>query len=257
LPILNAMKQQYDHYTPGHQQVWRLLFDRQIANLQDKASAAYLQSIGAMKDALHSHSIVRFDLLNEVLMQRTGWQIHVVPGLIPAEDFLAFLAERKFCSSTWLRNMQQLDYLEEPDMFHDIFGHVPLLLDEDYATFMQRLGTLGARYAGNPEAIAMLERYYWFTIEFGLIREGGVTRIYGAGIMSSFGEAKSIYTAHAVIRPFSLAHILEHGFVKSELQNEYFEIASYSQLYGSMDEFERILEERCGAMVEDTCVQIV
>ena len=256
MPILNAMRQHYDHYTGEHQQVWRLLFDRQLDNLRDKASAGYLQSINAMKGALHGRSITRFDQLDEVLQSQTGWQIQVVPGFIPAEDFLGFLAERKFCSSTWLRNMQQLDYLEEPDMFHDIFGHVPLLLDAAYSDFMQRLGMLGLRYGGNPEAIAMLERYYWFTIEFGLIREGGATRIYGAGIISSFGEAKSIYTTNAVIRPFCLAHILEHDFVKSTMQNEYFELSSFSQLYESMDEVERILAERCGTTIKDSRLQI-
>jgi len=251
------MRQQYEHYTQEHQQVWRLLFNRQLDNLRDKASSAYMDSLEAMKGALHGHSIARFEQLGEVLQAQAGWQIQVVPGFIPAEDFLAFLAERKFCSSTWLRNMQQLDYLEEPDMFHDIFGHVPLLLDEAYSSFMQRLGMLGVRYAGNPEVIAMLERYYWFTIEFGLIRERNVTKIYGAGIISSFGEAKSIYTAEAVIRPFCLAHILEHEFVKSTMQNEYFELSSFSQLYESMDEVERILGERCEAPTEYVCLQTV
>jgi phenylalanine-4-hydroxylase len=240
------MRQQYDQYKPEHQQVWNILFERQMHNLQDKACPNYLQSIIAMRKVLNSGSIARFDKLDQALHLATGWQIHVVPGLIKAEEFLAFLAEKKFCSSTWLRNMKQLDYLEEPDMFHDIFGHVPLLLNEDYAAFMQQLGLLGVQYANTPAAIALLERYYWFTIEFGLIREGSETRIYGAGIISSFGEAKSIYDTNTIIRPFCLSHILEHDFEKSTMQNEYFEISSFSQLFQSLSDVKRILEDLYG-----------
>ncbi len=239
------MKQQYERYTSEHQQVWSLLCDRQIANLKDKASQVYLENLDQLSNVLHRDAIIRFEELNAMLLKYTGWQIQVVPGLIPAEDFLSFLADRKFCSSTWLRSLAQLDYLEEPDMFHDIFGHIPLLMDKAYADFMQGLGDLGRRYAGNEQAVAMLERFYWFTIEFGLINEANQTRIYGAGILSSFGESKSIYEPGAVIRSFDLGQILDHGFVKNDLQNEYFEICSFAQLYDSLDEVSQILHHKC------------
>lgn len=248
ISLNSAMRQHYEHYTAEHQQVWNLLFCRQVENLHGKAAPEYLHQVQALEPTLNNDEIVHFDKLNEVLFRTTGWTIHVVPGLIPAADFLAFLADRKFCSSTWLRNLDQLDYLEEPDMFHDIFGHVPLIMNPDYADFMQRLGTLGVRYAGNEKAIAMLERYYWFTIEFGLIREAEGTRIYGAGILSSFGESNSIYHPGQVIRQFCLKQILQHDFIKSDMQQEYFEIESFRQLYESLEEVESILADDCVAV---------
>jgi phenylalanine-4-hydroxylase len=239
------MRQHYDRYTAEHQQVWNLLFSRQAHNLQDKAGSEYLTQLQALEPALHPNGIVDFDHLDEVLAAATGWTIRVVPGLIPAGDFLGALAERKFCSSTWLRSLKQLDYLEEPDMFHDIFGHVPLLMDPEYAAFMQRLGVLGVQYAGNEKAISLLERYYWFTIEFGLLREAEGTRIYGAGILSSFGESNSIYHTGTTIRPFCVKQILQHSFIKSDMQQEYFEITSLRQLYDSLDEVTSILADEC------------
>ncbi|XZF13376.1 hypothetical protein ACTHGU_16435 [Chitinophagaceae bacterium MMS25-I14] len=237
------MKQLYDRYTAEDQQTWNTLFERQVANLPGKAAALYLSSLKDMKQVLSGREIPHIDLLNEALHRHNGWQIHIVPGLIPAGEFLSLLAEKKFCSSTWLRSFAQLDYLEEPDMFHDIFGHVPLLWDKQYADFVQQVGMLGRKYADNTAAIALLERFYWFTIEFGLIREKGETRIYGAGIMSSFLETNSIYAENVPMRPFALDAIAAHDFVKSELQAEYFIADSFEQLYDSLRELEVLLQE--------------
>lgn len=176
-----------------------------------------------------------------------AWSIHIVPGLIPAADFLALLAERRFCSSTWLRSMAQLDYLEEPDMFHDIYGHVPLFYDEHYSDFLCYIGELGRTYAHSEKAIALLERFYWFTIEFGLVRENGALKLYGAGIMSSYGEASAVFTASPVIRPFDLEAIASHSFVKSELQQEYFVLSSFRQLYESLPALEAMLTREARA----------
>jgi phenylalanine-4-hydroxylase len=236
------MKQLYDRYTAEHQQVWNVLFERQFSNLQDKACSEHLQALHEMREVLHGNEIVHIDALSEALYRRNGWQIHIVPGLIPAADFLALLAEKKFCSSTWLRTMAQLDYLEEPDMFHDIFGHVPLLWNEQYADFVQQVGILGLRYKDNPAAIAVLERFYWFTIEFGLVQESGQEKIYGAGIISSFQETNSIYETGVNVRPFDLVQIVEHEFVKSSLQPEYFSALSLEALYGYLPQLESVLE---------------
>lgn len=236
------MEQLYDRYTAEHQEVWRRLFERQTVNLDDKAATAYLDCLRRMEPVLHASRIPRIAELNVVLQRRSGWSIHIVPGLIPAVDFLGLLSERRFCSSTWLRSLSQLDYLEEPDMFHDIYGHVPLFYDHRYSEFLCRVGELGRRYGHSEQAIATLERFYWFTIEFGLVREQGAMKLYGAGLMSSYGEASSVFTSSPVLRPFDLREIAGHSFVKSEMQHEYFVLSSFAQLYESLPELESLLE---------------
>ena len=136
------MKQEYKLYKEEDQLVWKTLFDRQVENLQDKSCTAYLSCLEIMKGVLNSKQIPDFNLLNSKLTGSTGWSIEVVPGLIPVEDFFRLLAQRKFSASTWVRKMDQLDYLEEPDMFHDIFGHTPLLADPKFAQFMKDFGDL-------------------------------------------------------------------------------------------------------------------
>jgi phenylalanine-4-hydroxylase len=240
------MEQLYNQYTAEQQQVWNILFTRQVQNLQDKVASVYLSALTAMQDVLNADHIPQITALNEVLLRRNGWSIHIVPGLIPVNDFFALLAEKKFCSSTWLRTMAQLDYLEEPDMFHDIFGHIPLFWEKDYAAMMHQIGMLGVKYADYPEAVAMLERFYWFTIEFGLVKHANLqTNIYGAGIISSFGESNSIYQSAANIRPFDLTAVLYHDFVKNELQNLYYEIESLEALYAILPSLDAILKEEC------------
>jgi phenylalanine-4-hydroxylase len=238
------MRQNYEQYTAEHREVWQRLFSRQAANLTDKVAPAYLQSLQAMNEVLNEQQIPCFEKLNELLYRRSGWHITVVPGLIPVNDFFALLAQRQFCSSTWLRQLSQLDYLEEPDMFHDIFGHVPLLWDHDYAQFMQEMGKLGVRYAGHREAVTMLERLYWFTIEFGLVGASTQqTRIYGAGIISSFGETNSIFTPDARIEGFQIEDVLYHPFEKDHLQNMYYQIRSLENLFEILPSVEKMLIE--------------
>jgi phenylalanine-4-hydroxylase len=229
------MKQKYKDYTNADHEVWRILFSRQTENLRDKACAEYLHCLHGMRDVLNESAIPEFQKLDELLYFTTGWQIEVVPGHIPVPDFLELLSKRRFPSSTWLRSMAQLDYLEEPDMFHDIFGHIPLLMDPVYADFMHAFGKLGHDNANHPEIIMALRSLYWFTIEFGLVHNNGAPRIYGAGILSSYGESKSIFHPGTRIHTFSLQQILETEFRTDVMQNQYF-------LAGSMDEFLHCLE---------------
>jgi phenylalanine-4-hydroxylase len=229
------MKQHYDLYDEKDLLVWKTLFDRQTENLSDKASLHYLSCLNEISGVLNNREIPNFDYLNKFLLERTGWEIEVVPGLIPVHDFFYLMSKRKFCSSTWLRKIEQLDYLEEPDMFHDIYGHIPLLADKRYADLMQRIGALGVKFSDNSNIIEGLERFYWFTIEFGLIRELGVNKIYGAGIISSFGESKHIYNEGVDIRPFDIIQILETDFDKSSIQNLYYVIDGFDQLDNALD----------------------
>lgn len=227
------MKQQFENYTAEDLQVWTTLFERQIRNLADKASLHYLNALEEMKDVLNPSILPNFNSINEWFKSSTGWEIYCVPGLIPVDEFFILLADKKFPSSTWLRSMEKLDYLEEPDMFHDVFGHVPLLSNQVFSDFIQEFGKIGKSMIENEEKLIMLQRLYWFTIEFGLIKEEGL-KIYGAGIMSSFGEAISSLDESAEKRIFDLETILNQSFITTEIQQFYFVIESLEELFKSI-----------------------
>ncbi|MEM6771104.1 MAG: phenylalanine-4-hydroxylase, partial [Bacteroidota bacterium] len=168
----------------------------------------------------------------------------VVPGFLPVDEFFGLLANRRFCSSTWLRTEEQLDYLEEPDMFHDIFGHIPLFLDKDYAEFARKLGALGVRFQDDEEKVKQLQRLYWFTIEFGVMYQKGQLKVYGAGICSSYGETKHVFDNPDVeVVPFDLDAVLAQDFIITEVQMKYFAIENFAQLWAVVDE----LGKRWGA----------
>lgn len=235
------MKQYYENYSATDFSVWEQLASRQLQFLENKACTAYLESIRDL--GLDQKSIPRFELLNEKLWASTGWQIEVVPGLLPAARFFELLAERRFCASTWLRKPSQLDYLEEPDMFHDIFGHIPLLMKTDYANYMQGFGALAMRYAYDEELVLLLQRLYWFTVEFGLLRENGAARIYGAGIVSSYDESAYALSLKATKIPFDLRKVLASHFRIDTIQPCYFVMDSFRQLYENLPLVEEIIKE--------------
>ena len=164
------MKQHMNAYTAQDQLVWKTLFERQFANLKGKVSGAYLDALHEMSGVMNAQKIPDFGEIDEWFSSRTGWKMEVVPGLIPVDEFFRLLAEKRFCSSTWLRSMDQLDYLEEPDMFHDVFGHIPLLSNQAYVDFFKGISDIALKHIENPRAVELLGRIYWFTIEFGLIK---------------------------------------------------------------------------------------
>ena len=228
------MRQQYDKYTSVDHEVWELLFNRQIDNLQDKACSEYLQALEQLKPVLFSNRVARFTSINDWFENSTGWSIHTVPGLIPVDEFFELLANKKFCSSTWLRSIHELDYLEEPDMFHDIFGHIPLLANETYSQFIHEFGKLGHFYRNDPNKVIMLQRLYWFTIEFGLIQQDGL-KIYGAGILSSYGESNASISSDREHLNFTIEEVFEKSFFTDKQQNEYFVINSFEELFASLE----------------------
>lgn len=235
------MKQHYDKYSNEDLEVWKILFERQEENLKIKADENYLRCLDELKDVLNPYVIPNFEALNKALEQKTGWSIEVVPGMIPVDQFFDLLAQKKFCSSTWLRNMSQLDYLEEPDMFHDIFGHIPLLMDTDYANFVEAFGKLGQLCKKDERSLAALQKLYWYTIEFGLIHNDDGPKIYGAGIISSFGESQHIYKDGVKIIDFDIDWIINHEFINSEIQDVYVKIPSYDFLYASLKQLKNKL----------------
>lgn len=237
------MIQKYELYSAEHQWVWQQLFSRQSKNLLQKGTALHNENAVLLTDVFNENAIPYLDRLSAALLQRTGWQIHVVKGFIPAGDFLELLAEKKFAASTWLRKPEELDYLEEPDMFHDVFGHLPVLCDDAYAAFVNKVGLLGKKYHRFSACIDLIERFYWYTIEFGLAKEQGEIKILGAGIISSFGETNRIFEKGTEIKPFNLDEILYLPFDKAALQPVYYAAESFDQIYAAVDQLEIILEQ--------------
>ena len=235
-------KQAYDQYTAEDFEVWQILYDRQIVNLPN---AATIEFMNGLKDVnFVANRIPSFEETNQVLKAKTGWELYAVPGIVDDDLFFNLMANRKFPATTWVRKKSEIDYLEEPDMFHDVFAHVPLLTNQPFVDFLQALSQIGVDHLDDQWAIELLSRIYWFTVEFGLIRENGQLRIYGAGILSSSGETAYSLSNEPEHKPFDVGTILDTPFRKDAFQTNYFIIDSYEQLYLSIDEVKRELESR-------------
>jgi phenylalanine-4-hydroxylase len=242
------MFQSYHNYTPDDQAVWRVLFERQMAVLPGKASQDYLDGIDQV--GFVADHIPDFEReLNPRLQRLTNWRVSAVPGLISNRDFFELMANRNFPATTWLRRREQLDYLQEPDMFHDTFGHVPMLSNQAFCDFLAALSRIALAHVDHPEAIEMISRLYWYTVEFGLIQESEGSgrdrlRIYGGGILSSTGETTySLSSQHPKRVQYDVGKLLQTPYVIDRFQDRYFVIESYEQLYQSIPEIEEKLEE--------------
>ncbi|MFN8347821.1 MAG: phenylalanine 4-monooxygenase [Spirosomataceae bacterium] len=236
------MKQSYQDYTAADRAVWRLLYERQMVQLPAIASRAYLE--GIEKIGFAADHIPHFEKeTNPKLRALTGWEVQAVPGLIPQKEFFELLSRHKFPAATWLRKPEQLDYLEEPDMFHDTFGHVPLLTNQAFCDFMGDLSRIALRWLQVPEAIVQIGRLYWYTVEFGLIQEAGQLKIYGGGILSSAGESHYCLDEAVPKLPFDVRTLLNTPYHIDRYQDHYFVIDSYEQLYRSAPDIEEILLE--------------
>jgi phenylalanine-4-hydroxylase len=233
--------QDYSSYTTEDFQVWRFLFERQFSFIQANASQLYLDALE--KIGFNAHEIPHFNKTTRLLQQYTGWQMTVVPELVPEAAFFEMLANKTFPATCWLRTLSKLDYIEEPDMFHDVFGHVPLLVNSAYAMFMENFGKLAMKWIDTPEAIAILAQVYWFTIEFGLMRENGNNKLFGAAIISSQGEIQNVFKNESPKVPFSIKEMFstEHNFNK--FQSKYFVIDSIDQLNTAISEIDKQLRQ--------------
>ncbi len=235
------MRQDYSKYTPEDHYVWQLLFDRQMRQLPSLASKAYLEGIQAI--GFTRESIPNYEETNRRLMAISGWSIEVVKGLIPNKEFFELLLTKRFPASTWLRKLEQLDYLEEPDMFHDTFGHIPMLTNLDFCDFLKGLSAIALRFLDNELGIEMIARLYWYTVEFGLIQDPEGLKIYGAGILSSSGESVYSLSDKPKKVPFDVEQIVHTPYIRDKFQEKYFVIHSYKELYDSLPTLERVLEE--------------
>jgi phenylalanine-4-hydroxylase len=225
-----VVDQPWDDYSDVDHGVWKTLYQRQREILVGRASDEFLQAQDMM--GMSPDRIPRFAELNAVLEAETGWTIVGVEGLLPELDFFEHLANRRFPVSWWIRRPDQLDYIEEPDLFHDLFGHVPLLMIPAFADYMQAYGRGGVKAHGiGADALANLTRLYWYTVEFGLIRQHDGLRIYGSGIVSSKGESIHCLESAAPNRiGFDLERIMRTRYRIDSYQKTYFVIDSFEQL---------------------------
>lgn len=223
-----TIPQDWAHYSPTDHRVWDHLFDRQTRLLPGRVAPEFLDGLKRLD--LTRPGVPDFARLNDQLVALTGWQVVAVPGLVPDAVFFDHLANRRFPAGNFIRRPDQLDYLQEPDVFHDVFGHVPLLAHPAFADYMQAYGQGGLR-ALEYNAIARLSRLYWYTVEFGLIRGRDGLAIYGAGIVSSHGETHFALDSASPNRlGWRLDRVLQTPYRIDDFQQNYFVIDSFDQL---------------------------
>jgi phenylalanine-4-hydroxylase len=237
-----TIEQEWQGYSAEEHAIWRLLFERQQRLLVGRACREYLEGLGGL--GVEADGIPNFRRLSDVLDAATGWRIVAVPGLVPDDVFFAHLARRRFPSTCFIRRRDQLDYLQEPDVFHDICGHVPLLMNPVFADYMQAYGEGGLKAQGLGH-LQRLARLYWYTVEFGLIATPEGLRIYGSGILSSAGE--SVYSLEDP-RPnrvrFELRRVMRTRYCIDAFQQTYFVIDDFQQLFeATRPDFEPIYRD--------------
>ena len=226
-----TIPQDWRAYSDDEHAIWDLLFARQTTQLEGRAARAFLRGL----DVLHLSrpGVPDFDELSERLTGLTGWSVVAVPGLVPDAIFFDHLANRRFPAGRFIRRADQLDYLQEPDVFHDVFGHVPMLADPVFADYLQAYGRGGLRSLGFG-ALDKLARLYWYTVEFGLVREEGALRLFGSGIVSSHGESLFALDDPSPNRI---------GFDLVRVMRTRYRIDDYQQVYFVLDSFEELLRQ--------------
>jgi phenylalanine-4-hydroxylase len=241
-----TIDQAWDAYSAAEHQVWTTLYARQLELLPGRACDPFLKGLEALD--LHRAGIPDFRRINEELARLTGWTVVAVPGLVPDAVFFEHLANRRFPAGQFIRRPDQLDYLQEPDVFHDVFGHVPMLTDPVFADYMQAYGQ-GGRRAQGLGRLANLARLYWYTVEFGLMRTDAGLRIYGAGIVSSHAESIFALDDPSPNRlMFDLERVMRTPYRIDDFQQVYFVIASLQALLAaSLQDFAPIYARLDGA----------
>src|ERR1700712_4932556 len=223
-----TIPQDWAAYTAEDHETWDILFARQSKQLPGRAAKAYLRGLDVLR--LSKPGIPDYAELNDRLMAATGWQVVAVPGLVPDAVFFDHMANRRFVAGNFIRRPDQLDYLQEPDVFHDVFGHVPMLADPVFADYLAAYGRGGQRALG-LDALKYLGRLYWYTVEFGLIAEPEGLRIYGSGIVSSYAETRFALDDPSPNRiGFDLARVMRTEYRIDDFQQNYFVIPSFDEL---------------------------
>jgi phenylalanine-4-hydroxylase len=223
-----VVKQNWGAYTSEQHALWRKLYERQARLVPDRACDVFIDSLAKMNA---SDAIPHFDRTSDALYKVTGWRLVAVPGLVPDLTFFEHLANRRFPVTVWLREPSEFDYIVEPDVFHDFFGHVPLLFNPIFADHMQEYGKGGLK-ALKLDGLTYLARLYWYTVEFGLIESPRGLRAYGAGILSSGGEIEYCLTSPNPRRiPFEVERVMRTLYKIDSYQETYFVIRDFQQLF--------------------------
>jgi len=223
-----VVAQKWEAYTPPQHELWRRLYQRQARLLPGRACDAFIDSLAALDAA---DGIPQFDRISDALFKATGWTLVAVPGLVPDQVFFEHLANCRFPVTVWLREPHEFDYIVEPDVFHDFFGHVPLLFNPVFADHLQEYGKGGLK-ALRLDGLTYLARLYWYTIEFGLIESPQGLRIYGAGILSSGGEVEYCLNSPQPRRiPFNVERVMRTQYKIDSYQEPYFVIRDFRQLF--------------------------
>ena len=238
VPHVTTLHQDMSAYTPGDHDVWRILSERRLAAVRSTASDVYLRGSEAI--GLTTERVPDLADVNRRLAARTGWSAVGVSGFLPAREFFASLAQRRFPTTLRVRPREELDYTSAPDIFHDVFGHVPLHADPVFAAFLQRFGAAAARATTDEQTTAMA-RLFWFTVEFGLVEERGATRIYGSGLISSAADAANALGATCERRPFDLDGVLAQSFDIDHVQQLLFVVHDFAQLFDAVERAEQLL----------------
>lgn len=243
---LDPMKitQQYDKYTDENHEVWGLMYAARMRHLRDEGAGSRIFLDGADVIDLTQDRVPDLRVVNKNLSECTGWSSHGVPGYLPAKSFFAFLAARQFPTTVTVRPKTSMDYLPEPDIIHDVFGHVPLHADPVFADFLQTYGK-AALFTDNPEHTERLARLFWFTVEFGLINEDNRLKLYGSGLISSEGEGRhALESPDVERRAFDLDRVCETTFEIDHYQPILYVLDSFEQLRDAMVSYaERVLDE--------------
>ncbi len=241
---IDTMKivQHYEKYRPEDHEVWGIIFRKRMEQLAGEGSEVFLSGSKAIN--LRPDRVPRLSEVNARLKALTGWSSHGVPGYLPSKCFFAFLAQRQFPTTVTVRPKSQMEYLPEPDIIHDVFGHVPLHADPIFADFLQTYGR-AALHTNDPNHTERLARLFWFTVEFGLIRESGKVKLYGSGLISSEGEGHHALESPKVDRrPFDLERVCDTSFEIDHYQPNLYVLDSFEQLRDAMITYaERILSE--------------
>jgi phenylalanine-4-hydroxylase len=234
------IEQDYTKYTAGQHALWSELVQRRMAQLEQCACREYLEGWGAL--GLEQEHIPHLRDISERLVQRTGWKVQPVSGFMPSRAFFEMLAARQFPTTTWLRSRESMDYTPEPDILHDALGHLPMFAEQRFADAVAEYG----RVCGSMESDEKLERMgrlYWYTFEFGLIRQGSVVKVYGSGVASSQEECTNVLSGGCEIRDFDVVEVLNTTVKVDEIQTRLFAINSFAEILSAVRAAQEIVEK--------------
>ena len=232
--------QEYQNYTAEQQSVWSELVRRRLPQVREHACREFLEGYDII--GLNNERLPNLREITGRLKPRTGWSTTAVSGFLPGDAFFEMLAARMFPTTTWLRSRDSLAYIPEPDIFHDVFGHVPMHAHPVFADFLQHYGSVCSQIQDAKE-LERLGRLFWYTVEFGLVRQDGEIKVYGSGVISSHGECSNVIGGGCEVRPFSLNEVLDTPVKVDELQKVLFAIESFDQVYEAIQEAEKQIRQ--------------